>query len=47
MLAKVKARLDKAVADDKLTDARRDALMERYGKLADRLIAKTHKHKSS
>ncbi len=41
MLAKVKARLDKAVADDKLTDERRDALLERYGKLADRLIAKT------
>ena len=47
MLAKIKARLDKAVADDKLTDERRDALMERYGKLADRLIAKTHKPKSS
>ena len=47
MLAKIKARLDKAVADDKLTDERRDALVERYGKLADRLIAKTLKPKSS
>ena len=47
MLAKIKARLDKAVADDKLTDERRDALMERYGKLADRLIEKAFKPKSS
>jgi hypothetical protein len=47
MLAKVKARLDKAVAGDKLTDERRDALLERYGKLADRLIAKTVKPKPS
>jgi hypothetical protein len=45
MLAKITARLDKAVTDDKLTDERRDALLERYGKLADRLIAKTLKPK--
>ena len=47
MLAKLTARLDKAVADDRLTDERRDALVERYGKLADGLIAKTHKPKPS
>jgi hypothetical protein len=40
MLAKITARLDKAVTDGKLADARRDALLERYGKLADRLIEK-------
>lgn len=40
MLAKITARLDKAVTDGKLTDERRDAMLERYGKLADRLIEK-------
>jgi hypothetical protein len=40
MLAKITARLDKAVTDGKLTGRRRDALLEGYGKLADRLIAK-------
>jgi hypothetical protein len=39
MLAKIDARLDRAVSSGKLTDARRDALLERYAKLADRLIA--------
>ena len=47
MLAKLTARLDKAVADDRLTDERRDALVERYGKLADGLIAKTRQPKPS
>jgi hypothetical protein len=42
MLAKITARLDKAVADGKLKAERRDALLERYGKLADRLIVRTH-----
>jgi hypothetical protein len=40
MLAKITERLAKAVGADTLTDARRDALLERYGALADRLIAK-------
>jgi hypothetical protein len=40
MLAKITERLAKAVEADTLTDARRDALLERYGALADRLIAK-------
>ena len=47
MLAKIKARLDKAVADGKLTDARRDALLERYGKLADWLLEKSFKPATS
>jgi hypothetical protein len=47
MLAKLTTRLDKAVADDRLTDERRDALVERYGKLADGLIAKTFGRKPS
>ena len=38
MLEKIATRLDKAVAAGTLTDDRRDALLERYGKLADRLI---------
>jgi hypothetical protein len=47
MLAKIDARLDRAVTNGKLTDERRDALLERYGKLADRLIAKKLQTKSS
>ena len=47
MLAKIKARLDKAATDDKLSDERRDALLEGYGKLADRLIDKAFKPPSS
>ena len=43
MLARIKARLDKAVADGKLTAERRDALLEKYGQLVDRLIEKSFK----
>ena len=43
MLEKITARLNKAFADGKLTAEQRDALLQRYGKLADRLIAKTFK----
>jgi len=41
MLAPIAERLDKAVKDGKITDARRDSLLERLGKLADRLLERT------
>jgi hypothetical protein len=40
MLAPAKERLAKAVASKKLTQARADARLEAFGKLADKLIAK-------
>jgi hypothetical protein len=46
MLAGITTRLDKAVTDKKLTAAQRDALLARYGKLADRLIEKSFGHGS-
>jgi hypothetical protein len=45
MVAGATAVLDRAVARDALTDARRDALVERYAKLADRIIAASKKRR--
>ncbi len=47
MLEKITAKLNKAFSDGKLTAERRGALLDRYGKLADRLIAMTFKKPSS
>ena len=47
MLAPIAERLDKAVKDGRITDSRRDALMERFGKLADRLLERTFAPTSS
>ena len=41
MLVPIAERLDRAVKDGKITDSRRDALLERLGKLADRLLERT------
>ena len=40
MLAPAKARVAQAVADAKLTQARADMVLERLGKLADRLVTR-------
>jgi hypothetical protein len=41
MLAPIAERLDKAVKDGRITDSRREALLERLAKLADRLLERT------